>query len=401
MGEAPRREFRSDSPVLFAVYLLTYLSVVVRLVLRNPDEGLVGATTYALMAVFLVLGIIQVPLNRRWPHWTHIHLFLQCGVVIALFMTKPSIDYYGVLCVGLAIVAGQDLTSPWDTTWIGVLCVVSVLGLIVAFGPGNAWGYAPVYIAGCILIGMYGRAARKAETARARSEELRGELEEANTRLRAYAAQAEKAAAAQERARLSRELHDAATQTVFSIHLTSEAARIAQTEDPDRLPSLLDRLQELSREALAELRTLVHELRPPAVGEESLVRALERHAAIRERRDNVRVALAVHGEERGSAAAREALLGAAVEALNNVVKHSGVAEAQMYLTFDDEHAVLRVVDGGVGFDLRAARRSESFGLLSMRERVEGLGGTVSVRSAPGQGTEIEIRLPLEREDGKE
>ena len=401
MGDAPRREQRSDSPVLFAFSLLTYLAVMVRLLLRSPDEGLVGTATYGLMAAFLALGVIQVPLSRRWPPWTHIYLALQCGVIIALFLTPPSLDFYGLLCIGLCIVVGQDLWAPWDLAWIGILSVTAIVGLVLAYGPGGAVGYMPVYIAGCLLVGLYGRATRKAESARERSEELRGELEEANRRLRAYAEQAERAASAQERARLSRELHDAATQTVFSINLTAEAARMARSDDPDRLPSLLDRLQELARDALAELRSLVHELRPSTIAEEGLVRTLERHAVTRERRDCVRVTVSVRGEERGTAAVKEALFGAAVEALNNVVKHARAAEAAVELSFEEDAAVLRVRDSGSGFDPRSPRPAERFGLVSMKERVEALGGTMTVRSAPGEGTEVAVRLPLPGEEARQ
>jgi signal transduction histidine kinase len=302
------------------------------------------------------------------------------------------------LCVGLSIVAGRDLRAPWDIAWLGILCATSVVGVTLSFGLAGGAGYMIVYIAGSLLVGLYGRATRNAEAARERSDQLRGELEEANRRLRAYAEQVERAASAQERARLSRELHDAATQTVFSINLTAEAARLARTEDPERLPTLLDRLQELARDALGELRSLVHELRPPTIAEEGLVRALQRHAAMRERRDCVRVALSVEGQEGGGAAVKETLYSIAVEALNNVVKHAGVSEASLTVSFDTDGVTLSVRDAGAGFDASAPRATESFGLASMRERVEAIGGSLSVRTAPGKGTEVEARAPLAREE---
>jgi signal transduction histidine kinase len=321
-------------------------------------------------------------------------------VVIALFLTRPTIDYWGILCVGLSIVAGRDVRAPWDFVWIGILCAATIVGLILAFGPEPGVAYMPVYIAGCLLVGLYGRATRNSEIARERSEVLLKDLEQANARLRDYSQQAERNAVAQERTRLSRELHDAATQTVFSIHFTAEAARMARTEDPERLPSLLDRLEELSRDALAELRVLVRELRPPSIGEESLSHALERHAAMRERRDRVRVTVSVRGKERCGAAAKQALFGAVVEALNNVVKHAGVSEAAVGLSFDGREAVVRVTDNGIGFDVSAAGSPGRFGLVSMRERMEAINGTLSVRSAPGEGTEVEVRLPLQEEESE-
>jgi signal transduction histidine kinase len=394
MDPAASREQRSDTPLLYGLYLLMYLSVVIRMLLRSPEEGLAGAPAYALMSGFLLLGIVQVPLSRRWASVTQPYLVLQCGIVLVLFLTRPPIDYYAVLLVVLSVVATRDLVAPWDVAWLAILCVTTVAGLMLAYGAAGSVSYVPVYVAACLVLGLYGRASRKAELARARSEELRAELESANRRLRAYAGQAEETAAAQERTRLARELHDAATQTVFSMNLTAEAARMALTEDPARVPQLIERLQELCREALGEMRSLIRELRPPTLAEEGLVKSLERYAATRARRDGMRISVRVQGEERGSAEAREILYRSAVEALNNVAKHAGVSEATAELSFDAGAATLTVSDAGRGFDVSAPRLPESFGLLSMRERAEALGGSMSLRSKPGAGTTVEVRLPL-------
>jgi signal transduction histidine kinase len=279
--------------------------------------------------------------------------------------------------------------------WLAGICVMLTVGLIAAFGLRAAAPFATIYIAGSLIIGLYGRASRTSEAARKRSDELLRSLEEANRRLRAYAEQAEETAGAQERARLARELPDAATQTVFSMNLTAQAAKIAVSQDPARLPGMLDRLQELARDALSEMRQLIDELRPQSVAESGLVRALERHAALRERRDGMRVRLTVEGDEQGEAAVKDALFRCAREALSNVLKHAGVGEAEVTLAFSSREARLRVRDAGRGFDPDADRRPESFGLQSLRERVEALGGTVCIHSAPAEGTEIEARLPLD------
>lgn len=399
MGENQGRGLRSDSPLVFALQLLIYLSTLIRMVLRTPEEGLIGTAAYALMAAFLVLSILQVPIGRLWQPWTHLYLVLQCGIVTALFWTEPTVDWYGILCIGLCMAATRDLDPPWDLVWLALLCVTVTAGLVFAFGPAPAVPYIPVYVAACLLLGLYGRASRKAEAARARSEMLRGELETANRRLRAYAEEAEETAAARERARLARDLHDAATQTVFSMTLTLEAARMALDEDPKRLPALIARLQDLGRDALAELRSLVQELRAISAAGTGLVSALEQHAALRRRRDGLQVRLSVQGTERGCAAVKEALYRSAVEGLSNAVKHARVPEARVDLFFTAAEAVLRVVDAGKGFDPAAPTGSGSFGLVSMRERVEGLQGSLTVRSAAGSGTELEVRLPLADGDG--
>lgn len=243
-----------DSSLLLILYFLAYLSVLIRMILNKPSYGMIEAPAYGLMAGYLALSVAQLILSRRWPVSMHVALALQTIIVIALFLTKPTRDYYAILFIGLSMVAGRSLPSRAGIVWLTVFCVAATCALLASFG-SSAPSYFPIYIAGCLIMGLYGRASQ-------RSEQLVAELGEANRRLRAYAERAEEAAAAQERAHIARELHDAATQTVFSISLTAEAARIALKDDPKKVPALIQRLEELAREALAEMRTLVRELRP-------------------------------------------------------------------------------------------------------------------------------------------
>jgi len=393
MAETSAVRPHRDSPLLFVLYFLAYLSVLIRMIMSGPENGVIEPPAYGLMAGYLALSVAQPAASRRWPVSTHVILALQSLIVVALLFTKPTADYYGVLFIGLSIVAGRDLPSRPSIVWLGIFCVSVTFGLIAVYGSAAAY-YFPVYIAGCLIIGLYGRASRNAEAARARSEELLAELGKANRRLHAYAERAEEAAAAQERTHLARELHDAATQTVFSMNLTAEAARIALKDEPEKVPALIDRLQELARDALAEMRTLVRELRPGSVVDEGLVKSLERLAALRKKRDGLSVTVTIRGDEQGGTEVKETIFRTAREALNNIAKHAGVKESRLDLSFGPEEIALLVQDAGRGFDPAGTRRPESFGLMAMRERVEALGGSLFVRSAPGAGTEIDARLPL-------
>jgi signal transduction histidine kinase len=387
---------RRESPLLFVLYCLVYLSVLVRMMLNGADSGVAEPTAYGLMTGFLAISVVQPWLGRRWPPARHITLALQTLIVVALLLTRPPMDFYAMLFVAMSIFAVHDLSNRMGLLWLGIFCAAIVLGLIAAFGQ-RAPGFFPPYIAGCLLIGLYGRAVRNAEAARARSDELRVELEAANRRLLAYAERAEEAAAEKERANLARDLHDAATQTVFSMNLTAGAARIAVKNDPEKVPALIDRLQELAQDALAEMRTLVRELRPGSVVDDGLVASLERLVALRKRRDGLHVTLAVRGDEEGTTETKETIFRTAREALNNVAKHAGVKESRLELSFGAQDIALLVQDSGKGFDTAGARGPESFGLLAMRERIETLGGSLVVRSAPGAGTEIDARIPAARD----
>ena len=382
-----------DSPLVYTLYLLAYTSVLIRMLLSGPGSNAIGVTAYVLMAGFLALSIAQLPLNARWPLAVHVVLTLQSFIVFALLLTKPPADYYCILFMALSVVACRDIPNRGSIVWLAVFCAGVAAGLIAAFGTG-AVNYFPLYIAGCLTLGLYGRATRNAEIAWARSEELRVELEAGNRRLHEYAERAEEAAASQERTFLARELHDAATQTVFSINLTAEAARRALRVEPEKASALMENLQGLAREALAEMRTLVGELRPGSMVDEGLVKSLERLATLRRKRDGMTVTITVKGDEEGGTEARETIFRTAREALSNIARHAGVKDSRLDLTFSPREIALLVRDSGRGFDPAGAHRPESFGLVAMRERLEAQGGSLAVRSSPGAGTEIEARIPL-------
>lgn len=190
------------------------------------------------------------------------------------------------------------------------------------------------------------------------AQELLQELESANQQLREYAAQAEDLAAAQERNRLARELHDSATQTIFSMTLTAESSRILLKRDPKQVEPQLDRLNELAQGALEEMRTLIHELRPTAVAEEGLIPALHHHVDSLEQRDGLVVELNIHGDSSIGREQEEGLFRIVQESLNNVSKHARVDKAQITLQQTNGRVVLAVEDQGVGFDVSTVPQGE-------------------------------------------
>lgn len=223
------------------------------------------------------------------------------------------------------------------------------------------------------------------------------ELQVAHRQLQEYAAQAGELATVQERNRLARELHDSVTQTIFSMTLTTEAAHILLQRDPSQVAPQLDRLQALAQGALSEMRTLIQQLRLGPVEEGRLVSALEKHLAALEGTEGLKVDFHVEGEGKLPADQEEGLFRIAQEALNNVTKHAKTDRVAVTLRILDEEAWLLVEDQGVGFDpARRPANGEGFGLTSMKERVDILGGTLEVRSSPGEGTAIMVKLPKDQ-----
>lgn len=211
-----------------------------------------------------------------------------------------------------------------------------------------------------------------------------------NARLRDHA---EEAAVMAERNRLARELHDAVTQTLFSASLIADVLPRIWERSPELGQAKLVELRELTRGALAEMRTLLLELRPATLTESSLDELLQQLAAAVIGRSRVQVNVRLEGEEKRPLLSdtQVALYRIAQEALNNVVKHSGATEVTVTLRFAPECVVLEVADNGRGFDPTAAS-IHSLGLGIMRERAAKINAKLQVDSIIGKGTKVRVEV---------
>ena len=207
----------------------------------------------------------------------------------------------------------------------------------------------------------------------------------------------QEAAVLEERNRLARDLHDSVTQQLFSMTLTAQAARAHLERNPPRAAQQLERLQETAQAALAEMRALIFQLRPPALAEQGLVAALNQHVAAVSRRENLRIEMTVAGDERHARGAEQALYRIVQEALNNVVKHAAATHVRVNLEFGAEQVRLSVADDGVGIDSRRDAAppggDRHLGLIGMRERAAELGGMMELRARPRGGTEVIVVVP--------
>ncbi|GGY00960.1 GAF domain-containing sensor histidine kinase [Streptomyces anandii] len=199
---------------------------------------------------------------------------------------------------------------------------------------------------------------------------------------------------AEERSRLAHELHDAVSQKLFSLRLTAQAAAALVDRDPARAKGELQQVAALAAEAADELRAAVVELRPAALDEDGLVATLRTQIQVLDRAHTARVTFAAHGFRALPAAQEEALLRVAQEALHNALRHADPQHVDVTLDRRGCGAVLRITDDGTGFDPRTVRRAgRHLGLVSMRDRASGVGGRLTVESAPGKGTAIEMEVP--------
>src|SRR3954452_1322129 len=198
----------------------------------------------------------------------------------------------------------------------------------------------------------------------------------------------------EERNRLARELHDSVTHQLFGVSLTAEAAATVLDDDPAQARVQLARLQELTREAMEELRSLIFELRPPDVESEGLLVALRKHVDVLRRVYRRDVGLHVDGDPELPPETGSEVLRIVQEALQNALRHSSAERLDVFLDADDGMVRVRVVDDGSGFDPGApGLRARRLGLTSMEERARSVGGRLSITSRPGEGTTIALEVP--------
>jgi signal transduction histidine kinase len=235
--------------------------------------------------------------------------------------------------------------------------------------------------------------------------------------------QTEELAVVEERSRLARELHDAVTQTLFSASLIAEILPELWASDPDEGRQLLLELQQLSRGALAEMRTLLLELRPTALVESSLDHLLQQLAEAVTGREGVPVKVTIEGQCQLSPDVHVALYRIAQEALNNVVKHAQASQVAVSLRCvplslpsdlrassagsqrwelvgeplaafsgrggHGEQVELTICDDGRGFDPDVVPAG-CLGLGIIRERAQAIDATLEIDTKPGRGTQIRI-----------
>jgi len=205
-----------------------------------------------------------------------------------------------------------------------------------------------------------------------------------NARLRS---QAEEMAAAAERSRLARELHDAVTQTLFSASLIAEVIPRLWERNPDEGRRRLEELRRLTKGALAEMRALLLELRPSALIDAPLGDLLRQLADAVTGRTLLPITLAVEGRRPLPPDVNITMYRVAQEALNNIVKHAKAKRIDITLQQAVEGVELRITDDGVGFAPENVP-GDHFGLRIIRERAESIDAVLRITSRPGLGTEI-------------
>jgi len=208
----------------------------------------------------------------------------------------------------------------------------------------------------------------------------------------------EEAAIMEERSRLARELHDSVSQSLYSLTLFAETGRqLVEKGDLENLRICFSEIVSSSQVILKEMRLLMFDLRPAALEEEGLLRALQKRLDSVEQRSGVKSELNVAGIVKLSPIMEEGLYRIAQEALNNSLKYSSAKKVIVNINFTDEIIEMEVSDDGIGFDAEAILERGGIGLTNMQERAAKLGGSLHVSSTPEKGTNIKFNVQRKQE----
>ncbi|HEX7057047.1 MAG TPA: sensor histidine kinase [Bacilli bacterium] len=204
----------------------------------------------------------------------------------------------------------------------------------------------------------------------------------------------------EERQRLARDLHDAVSQQLFAISMTATAVGRTLDKDFARARRQIALIEEMAAVAQSEMRALLLHLRPVNLQGKSLSAGL--HELLEELQAKVPIEIAGEIEENIflPKGIEDHLFRIAQEALSNTLRHSRATKMEVRLHKKDDSVRLSVRDNGIGFDPNVQKQA-SYGLTTMQERVNEVGGSLSIVTAPGKGTRVDIRIPIMKSEGDE
>ncbi|TFB22081.1 sensor histidine kinase [Filobacillus milosensis] len=209
-----------------------------------------------------------------------------------------------------------------------------------------------------------------------------------------YAQQAHIAATMEERQRLARDLHDAVSQQLFALTMMSQATVKLIDKKPEKAREQIVEISEMALQAQNEMRALLLHLRPIYLSGEPLNEGIRRLVEELKKKSTLQFNLDIDSDIELSQSKEEHIFRMVQEALSNILRHASASNVKVELKNRDEELFIHIDDDGVGFQANEQLENKtSYGLKTMKERCEEIGGTFRIKSQEGQGTYIDIRIP--------
>ena len=374
-------------------YIATFASASDRLSSFTAAQIVVGVV---LGIVYLILGLFDTEILGRLPGNIRNILFFSIQSLLVLgigLLLGPGGSWLiGLPLVGFAV----ERLSPRGR-WVVYIAVLLVV--ILPIGYYSTWGTAllngGIISTAIFFVVLFTQLRLNEHGARIKAEELASQLEAANHQLAEYASQAEELAVTQERNRLAREIHDNLGHYLTIVNVQIEAAKVTCETDPARALDALDKAQDLAKKGLTSVRESVAALRVSPIEnrriEDAIIELVEESKVT-----GIETTFDLIGERKPvEPKSALALYRIVQEGLTNVRKHADASHVDVKLDFSQADVLrLTLRDNGSG----AIDTSGGFGLIGLRERVHLLEGEFTVQTQAGQGFQIEVTLPLVKDD---
>jgi len=381
--------------------LSIYITIVLSCYDAISSQPAVLQSWSGVWLVTLLLGFCTLyhqAFQRTGSHWPmplrHAIGYFGLQTLLVLALLDYSAGFTGLCVTLLAHVSAVLPLRRWAIPFLPLLAVL-----------GKSWGVydqarqgdwqnvawfcfaAGVLVATLLCIHLLFRQGY-------RMRRLITELEDAHARLARSAAQAEELAALRERTRLARDLHDNLGHALGIIAVKLEVAERLYCHDAARGAAELAATRALARASMAELRSSLANLRTPPPGDTDLARTLSTLAAEASARSQLVITCCADDLPALPAPIADTMWRVAREALTNVERHARAQTAALSLVLQNGVLLLRITDDGVGLSALAQQQPNHYGIVGMRERIEALGGSLTVMTPGHGGTIIEAQVPL-------
>lgn len=283
----------------------------------------------------------------------------------------------------------------FSSYWLFAANVAAILTFVgVAFIAGipvqNIWTNILSFLAGQLFVVIFTQAISDEESARLKVEKMASELMQANTRLRDYAGKVEELTLIKERSRLAREIHDGLGHSLTTINMQIKATQAVLQKNPEKAKEMLGSAQQITKDALEEVRDSVFALRSSSESPVTLENQLKTLISKSEP-SGIQARFKLTGKRRElSPKVEYTLYRTAQESLNNILKHSHASH--LWITLDylqPKTTRLSIRDDGVGAD----ELDEGYGMQGLRERVNLVGGKIDFQTSQGKGLTVTIEVP--------
>ncbi len=363
-----------------------------------------GTSSWSVRAVILglslLLGVWYVASIVVSPHYWHRHPLITLGYLVigwALWFALTGLSsLYLLVLTGLYPQTFVLLLIPWSLIGSFTLTMGALWRQVQLQGGWDEWALLTfgAGVTGTLMALFIHTVVYQSNKRQRLIEELKATRQEL--------AEAERhAGIMQERQRLAHEIHDTLAQGFTSIVMQVETIEAAHLADESPIKPYLDRVCRIARENLIEVRRLLWALQPEALERAPLAEVLTTLTARWSEENTIRASVTITGTCASLRPETEVtLLRAAQEALANIGKYARASTVTLTLSYIDDFVMLDVQDDGCGFDPERVlstptdQSAGGFGLKVLRGRVVQLGGTLSLESAPGEGTTLAVALPV-------